>query len=255
MFVGVREALSSRSFRALFVGTLLTYAGWGVASSLSLHLGTYFWMVRPDQLFIWGVGMYLGIFVGLPFWRRQAALHDKKPVFVWGLAGYTLFLAGPTFAKLAGYWPETGSLADLTVFVLTTGTLSHFALASTMVTGRSMMADVTDEDELRHGRRREGIFFGASSFSGKAFFGIGSQIAGVIIDLVGLRPGALPDEVGHEVVRGLGLALGLSILLMMGLAAVVFSRYDLTRARHEAIRAQLESRAGAAPRPGEALQP
>ena len=40
----------------------------------------------------------------------------------------------------------------------------------------------------------------------------------------------------------------------MGLAGVVFSRYDLTRERHETIRAQLESRAGAAASPGEAQQ-
>ena len=40
---------------------------------------------------------------------------------------------------------------------------------------------------------------------------------------------------------------------MMGLAADVFSRYDLIRERHMAIRAQLESRAGAQPSPDEAL--
>ena len=105
-----------------------------------------------------------------------------------------------------------------------------------------MMADVTDEDELRHGRRREGIFFGAVSFSAKAFFGFGSQIAGVIVGLVGLEPRAKPDEVSAEVARGLGLSLGLSILFLAGLSLAFFSRYDISRARQAAVRTELDRR-------------
>ena len=66
---------------------------------------------------------------------------------------------------------------------------------------------------LHHGRRREGVFFGAVSFSAKASFGIGSQIAGFVVDAVGLQPRQAPETVGPEVVQGLGYTLGLSILL------------------------------------------
>ena len=53
-----------------------------------------------------------------------------------------------------------------------------------------MMADITDEDELVHGRRREGIFFGAVSLAAKASVGLGAQVAGAVGDLAGLVPGA-----------------------------------------------------------------
>ncbi len=116
-----------------------------------------------------------------------------------------------------------------------------------MVTGGSMKADITDEDALLHGRRREGIFFGAVSFAAKAAFGVGSQLAGFVVDFVGLVPGARPEEVGPQVVRDLGLTLGFSILVLVGLSVAAFSRYDLTRERHVAVRAALEPRgAGAA---------
>jgi Na+/melibiose symporter-like transporter len=247
MFTGIWQAFRTRSFRTLFLGTLMTFTAWGVTVSLGLHLGTYFWQATTDQLFLWGLCTGISIFAGLGYWRRQAARLDKKPVFIRGILMFTVFTAGATFSKLLGFWPAKGSPADIPLFILTTGILAHFGIASTMVTGRSMMADVTDEDELLHGRRREGIFFGATSFAAKAFFGIGSQIAGLVVDLVGLEPGARPEEVGPEVVRGLGLSLGLSVLILVGLSIAIFSRYDLTRERHAQVRARLD--AGGKPAP------
>jgi GPH family glycoside/pentoside/hexuronide:cation symporter len=106
-----------------------------------------------------------------------------------------------------------------------------------------MMADVTDEDELLSGRRREGIFFGATSFSGKAFFGVGSLIAGLVFDFVGLEKGMSVEDAPVTVVRDLGLTLGLSVLIMVSLSLVIFSRYDLTRERCEEVQRLLaESR-------------
>ena len=40
--------------------------------------------------------------------------------------------------------------------------------AAGLVSAGAMLADISDEHELRTGRRQEGIFFGALSFSGKA---------------------------------------------------------------------------------------
>jgi Na+/melibiose symporter-like transporter len=114
-----------------------------------------------------------------------------------------------------------------------------------MVTGRSMMADVTDEDTLRHGRRREGIFFGAISFAAKASFGVGSMIAGFVVDGVGLQPGAAPEDVPAAVSTALGATLGVSILVLCGASLAVFSRYTLTRERHAELRAELDARSPA----------
>jgi GPH family glycoside/pentoside/hexuronide:cation symporter len=195
----------------------------------------------PSAPASWGIAAGTGIFVGLGYWQRAASLLDKKPVFIRGIALFTVFTVSPPFLKLLGWWPANESALYLPLFALTTGLIAHFGIAATMVTGRSMMADVTDEDEVRNGRRREGIFFGAISFAAKAFFGVGSQIAGFVVDFVGLQPGALPQDVGPEVVRDLGLTLGFSTLLLVGLSIAVFSRYDLTRERHAALRAELDA--------------
>lgn len=235
----LRESLRNASFRWLFLGLMLAYISWGVTTALGLHLATYFWFVSNEALVVWGIAAGIGIFGGLLFWQRAATRLDKKPTFVRGLAIFTLFTAVPPFLVLAGIWPERDSPLHLALFCLTTGLAASFGIAATMVTGRSMMADVTDEDALRFGRRREGIFFGAASFSAKASFGVGSLIAGVVVDAVGLVQGADPAAVGSRVVTGLGLTQGIATLGLCGLSLALFSRYDLDRERHAHIRAAL----------------
>ncbi len=242
----VREALSIPSFRALFLGVTAVFVAFGLGNSLGLHLATYFWHVTTRELFVWGVGAGVGTLGGMVFWTRVAVRQDKQPTFKRGLVIFIGFAAVPLFAKAVGLWPAEASALYLPLYV-GCGTIYSFGLAAATVTGGSMMADVTDQDELLHGRRREGIFFGAIAFAAKTSVGLGSFLAGQLVDGVGLAPGARPDEVAPAVGIQLGLATGVALLALVGLALVFFSGYRITREQHAAIRARLDGRqAGAA---------
>jgi Na+/melibiose symporter-like transporter len=246
IFGDLIESLHHASFRALFFGLALTYIAWGVTTALGLHLGTYFWRASNEDLLVYGVAAALGILIGLPFWERRAVVLDKKPTFIWGLAIFTVSIVVPALCKLVGFWPGYDSPLQIGLWALISGGIAHFGLASTMVTGRSMMADVTDEDALAHGRRREGIFFGAVSFSSKASFGVGAMIAGFVVQAIGLLPNQAAEEVGPNVVQGLGVTLVVAILVLCGGSILVFSRYKLTRERHAEIQHALAARAAEA---------
>ena len=242
LFGDFSEALRSASFRALFLGLMLDFTCWGVATALGLHAATYFWFASNVELVVWGTSTAVGIFAGLLWWKRVCERLDKKPTFMLGLFIFTAATAVPPMLKMGGLWPEVGSLAYVALWCATTGFVAHFGIASTMVTGRSMMADVTDEDALRYGTRREGIFFGAISFSAKAAFGVGSLIAGFVVRFVGLVPGQDPSLAAPHVANSLGTTLVVAVVLLCGGSFLFFSRYDIDRARHAQINAALAAR-------------
>ncbi len=236
------QTLQYRSFRALFIGNVVANVGWGVVGTLGFYLGTYFWKVTTDQMFIWGIFMVTGLMTGMAFWTQIARYIDKKPTYLLGLLVFILFTVIPFFLRSYGWWPAHGSTTYMIAFILTSGLAAHFGVSAMIVTSDSMMADITDEDALKQGRRREGIFFGAISFAGKAFFGVGSLITGWVVDFVGLQPGATPEDVGPEMVKNLGLTAGISVLILVGLSMVIISTYNITREKHALIRAELSKR-------------
>jgi Na+/melibiose symporter-like transporter len=243
---GIRQAFGLRPFRALFIGSTLIFAAFGVSTALALYMATYFWRVSTDQIFIFGIFAAVGIFGGLAFWPRVAARIDKRPTFLIGLVIFGAFVALPILFKVVGFFPAEDSPFYLPVWYLH-GLGYAFGITATAVTGGSMMADVADADQLRHGRRREGIYFGAVSFTAKASVGIGAFVAGQVVEWVGLVRGMRPDQVPMEMSRMLGLVDGLVLLLIVAAATAAFSRYDLTSERHASIRAQLDAQQAAPP--------
>ncbi len=237
----VREALSIPSFRALFFGFSLCFLAWGVTNALGAHNAIYFWHVTIEQQGLWGLFVLAGIIVGMGFWRRVAERTDKKPTFLIGLVWFTAFAAGPPLAKVTGLFPAESSPLYVPLFVLT-GFMFSFGISSSMVVVGSMMADITDEDDLLHHRRREGIFFGALSFAGKASTGLGVVIAGAVYDGVGLHKGLDPALAAPETATRLGVVTGAVLLVLVGASLVLFHGYDLTRERQAEIRRQLQAR-------------
>ncbi len=243
---GTSQAFGLRSFRALFFGSTLVFAAFGVSLALALYMATYFWRVSTDQLFLFGIFVAVGIFGGLAFWPRVAARLDKRPTFLIGLMVFGAFVALPILFKVVGFFPAEDSPFYLPAWFLH-GMGYSFGITATAVTGGSMMADVADADELRSGRRREGIYFGAVSFTAKASVGVGAFVAGQVVEWVGLVRGMKPDQVPMEMSQMLGLVDGLALLLIVAAATAVFSRYDLTSERHASIRAQLDAQQAAPP--------
>jgi len=235
------EALRIPSFRALFLGFTLCFLAWGVTNALGAHNALYLWHVSIEQQGLWGLFVLVGIIAGMSFWQRVALRTDKKPTFLLGLAWFTVFAAVPPFLKVADWLPAEGTRA-YAAFFYSSGFLFAFGIASAMVIVGSMMADITDEDDLLHGRRREGIFFGALSFAGKASTGLGVVIAGAVYDAVGLYRGLDPAAAPPSVATHLGIVSGGVILVLVTLSLVFFRNYDLTRERQAQIRRELERR-------------
>ena len=105
------------------------------------------------------------------------------------------------------------------------------------------MADTADQQELVNGKRQEGIFFASAYFSIKASYGIGAAIAGVALSMIGWPTGS-EAEVTDLNIFNLGIILGPVVAVFGLIGGFIYSKYDLTREKHEQIRSQLKEKRG-----------
>ena len=240
-FRDVRDALRYRSFRALTLCVLLQYTAFGVSDALGLYMTTYFWGVSTDILFVWGVAMFTGLYVGFDFWRRLGQRLENKAIYFIGSVGYLVSFITPYLLKVAGVWPARDSALYLPLYMGLTGFAAHFFAAGPTIMTGSMLGDVTDLDERHMGRRREGVIFGAESLAYKMFAGIGPVLAGIVVDGAGIQPGTPPSEVPAATLVSLGLGQGAVSFLLFVLSLLALQRYDLSRSRHREVLQEIES--------------
>jgi Na+/melibiose symporter-like transporter len=105
----------------------------------------------------------------------------------------------------------------------------------------SMVGEVIDEDELRHGERREGVYNGVFTFLRKLGGALGVFVALGLLDLAGYQKGEVQTEGARQAIRWL-TALGPAAFLAIGVWLV--RGYPLTRAVHGRIVTELEARSG-----------
>ena len=83
------------------------------------------------------------------------------------------------------------------------------------------------------GRRSEGLFFAASTFVSKSVSGFGVLGASILIQLIGLKPGADPATVPAGVLRHLALLYCPLAITLYGTALLLLFGYKITRASHQ----------------------
>ena len=246
----LRESLRIPSFRALFLGFTVCFLAFGFSNAIGTHSALYLWHVSVEVQALYGIAILVGTLSGMWFWRSYATKHDKRPTFIVGITWFTLFAAAPPIFKVIGLFPAEDSTLYVPAF-MAVGFGWSFAIASAYVVVGSMMADITDEDELLHDRRREGIFFGALSFGSKTASGLGTIVAGVVYDWAGLHRGLDPGDAPASASVTLGLCTGFIIMILVAGAITIFRRYDITRERHDEIIEALAARASIRSGPGE----
>jgi GPH family glycoside/pentoside/hexuronide:cation symporter len=115
--------------------------------------------------------------------------------------------------------------------------------ASGMI-AQSMVADICDEDEWKHGERREGLFAGAYSWMAKVAISLALLGAGLALNLVGFDAAKNAHQDPHALLL-LRYVLVLATTIPALLAIFVLRYYPLNQTRAQEIRSDLEARRGA----------
>jgi sugar (glycoside-pentoside-hexuronide) transporter len=220
-----------RSLTGLF---LLGRIAIDLASTMFIYYFTY-WLARPEDY-----GATLGLFLlsvvgALPLWLRISRHLDKRTLFLLGAAswvGSQLFLLAAT-----PEWPR--------LWIFVGAAIGGVGYAAADMIPWSMLGEVVDEDELRTGERREGLYFGLFTFLRKLGGATAVALALWVLELSGFVANQAQSTTTLTTIRVL-TAVVPGVFVVLG--AWVARGYPLTRARHDEILAALERRrATAAP--------
>ena len=172
-------------------------------------------------------------FVGIPIvvgiCKRTTKLQALQ--FVYGLmmlnAGLRWFIFQP--GNQAWIWldPLTGGL-----FWIGVGTVMQ-----------SMIADVCDDDELRNGNRREGMFGAIFGWATKLAIAVSWAFAGVLLEFIGFDE-ALKAAQTPETFMGMRIAMVFGAALPALTCFIVMRLYPLTKKKAEENRKKLEEMRG-----------
>ena len=245
------SAFQNRSFRWLFVGVLIVFMMVGVDGALNLYMYQYFWALNGGLMLLLAMIFPIGLILGSPFTRYLHLKWDKKVGLVIGTAGWAICQITPVVLRLGEVFPENGTqnlITTLAVFRFVQGLIVQQAFVSF----GSMMADVVDEHELASGRRQEGIFFGAVAFTNKAASGLGTCVAGLGLAVISWPRGEdikTAADVAPETIANLGILFGPVVAGFAVISVWCYTRYRLTRGRHEEILGELRERRAAVPQP------
>ena len=232
-------AFGLRSFKAVVLTAVLFGMTMGMVSALSIYLGTLYFEFSLELIGLSFPASILGSFLGAGLAAPLGRIfQEKKTLLMGGLIWYALWNTLPIILSLLELFPKPDDPL-LFYLVMTSNAICSMGIGVLTVMIGSMIADITDQHEEKHGSRNEGIYFAASSFAAKAIGGFGIVVSGIVVDLAGIQRNATVETINPESLRTLAMAMGPGVLLMIGVTVVAASFYDLSRAEHGRIRAAI----------------
>ena len=223
-----RLLAENRSFRRLIA--LFTLGRMAIDLPMALFLYYFTYVIGRPEDFEPVMGVFLlSVVVAMPLWLRFSRGRDKKTTYLYGCVGWVfglmcLFVNQPE-------WP-------FAITLIATCFAGVGYSAADMIPW-SMVADIADEDEIRSGERREGLYVGVFTFLRKLAGALGVALAFLALDLVGFEPGV---ENSDSVLWVLRSATALVPVLFVIASAWVARSYPLGRLRHQEILDELDRR-------------
>jgi Na+/melibiose symporter-like transporter len=224
------DTVRTRSFAVLASAAVLIAITSGLASSLNIYWMVYFYRFTQAQISVLFLPVLLGmaLIILAPVLARKLGKARAVVTLLWVNAAVG---ALPLMLRMLGYLPAESD-ASL-VLVGLQGALGAASMTMVLILFSSMVADLTEDAELRTGHRSEGVLLSVMSFLRKATQGLGTLCAGIILTVVDFptqvdRFAAKPEVLDHLVWVYLGVNL-----VLVGMSATVLRWYGNDHARYE----------------------
>jgi len=230
--LGFRAAMNALrtnpALRRVLIPDFLIGVGYGVTGALFVFLARDYLGFQTQANTLLLIYFLSGLF-GIPIWTWAGRRFGKHNALIAGCIHSGVMLALLPFAPKGDFW------VAVAFFVLAGVSQS----AGTMLM-RSLMADVVDEDTVRTGGKRSGLFFGLLLTTSKVGLAMG-PLTYFVLDRFGydgkLGAANTPEAMSALVWLYAGVPFALNML-----AAASLLNYPLNEARIAALRAQIAAR-------------
>lgn len=225
----IRQIFSNPSFRAVFIGTVFASLIAGVAQTLQLYFGIYYFGLSTGQLGLVALSMIPAAILAFLGTSLLARGREKKSVVI-ALTWMSMVLSVILIvAKMAGWLPPNGSSGMFWTIAAATALTTAVTIALSIMTV-SMVVDLVEGDQRSTGHRAEGLYFATFSFTTKIVTGVGIFVSGALLTM-GAVPGT--GEVMNEAVLQRIAVPYAVLMIVLHVAAVTFlRRFRLTRSDH-----------------------
>jgi len=166
--------------------------------------------------------------ISVPMWVSIAKRFGKAESFRVAMVLYIAVLLTMPFLG-----PDSGNV------IYPISVLIGFFHAAALVLPWAIVPDVVEYDELKSGKRREGLFYGGTTFTYKAATGIAFLLSSALLEFSGYSAGTQQSEITLRTMRFLSGPAPAFFLLA---AAILALRYPLTGEKHRLIVAELSAR-------------
>ncbi len=225
------DTLSSKSMGAIFLTAIIANTTLGLGQALSAYMSTFFWKLRPEQIGIITLLIFisaaLGAALATPLTRRWG---KKKALIVVGIIGVTLSPIA-VLLRLNGVLTPGTDAAFWAVLVQ--GQVDVILLVCQQVLLVSMISDLVEQAQVKTGRRSEGVFFAANTFVMKVTAGVGVMAAGVMLTLAQFPEGISPDQAPDSALVTLGWWFLPTVTILRILMILSILPYAVSRESHE----------------------
>lgn len=219
--------LRSRCVRLLMGLTAFGWAPLSVTATVSIYFAVHIMGFSEGTASLVMLCWFVAGLAWLPLVSYLTRRLGKKYTYalftlVWALVQSLFVLIGPD--DVLAFW--------LLILVSSVGSMA------VAVTGWSMLADLTDAEQLRTGKRRAGAIYGLGAFAQTGLAAVAVLLVGLVLSAVGYDGEGTPSTDVCFTIRLL-MSFGASIWMVPGLLCCW--RYPLTPMRHRAIRDCLET--------------
>ena len=233
----IKMTFSDRPFLMLVGAYFFVFIGLFFINPLLVYIGIYH-VCGGDKIFyseiagIVGTSCAVGQMVSMPVIAWAAKFVDKKALLFAGLS-----------VALTGYWSSWWLFSPAHPWLqIGPPLVTNIGLTVCWVVNGSFVADVCDFDELKTGRRREGMYSAVFGFVYKNALGIVALLSSYMLVWAGID--AVSQTVAMESLTKVRVAYIIFPTLCLGASIALMVNYPLTRKKVGEIQEQLKARRG-----------